>query len=243
MYKSSSCENINNKNLNNFLRLLNSMSYSHLLIFGDINCSTIDCVNMTTNRGPGDINYEFLETIRDCFLHQHITEPTRGRGDAKLSTLDVLFSNEEGMVTDVNVAPPLGKSDHSVINFKFNGYHANSNCDKTRYKYDKADYVNMKKYLNIDWDMLLTDLSVEDQWTIFESKIHDEVDTWIPKVKVKVDNVYKNSNNVCPLGMKAQSKNNKKQKLWNKLRAKPDEIIRKEYNRIRNEIRRLSRKL
>jgi len=67
------------------------------------------------------------------------------------------------MVTDVNIEPPLGKSDHSVINFKFNGYLANSNCDKTRYKYDKADYVNMKKYLDIDWDMLLTDLNVEDQ--------------------------------------------------------------------------------
>lgn len=42
--------------------------------------------------------------------------------------------------------------------------------------------------------MLLTDLNVEDQWTIFESKIHDAVDAWIPKVKVKMDNVNKNSN-------------------------------------------------
>ena len=150
VYRSPSCENINNENLNNFLKLLNSMDYSHLLIFGDMNFPNIDWVNITTDRGPGDIKYEFLETIRDCFLHQNITEPTRGRGDAKPSTIDLLFSNEEGMVTDVNIEPPLGKSDHSVINFKFNGYLANSNCDKTRYKYDKADYVNMKKYLDID---------------------------------------------------------------------------------------------
>ena len=44
------------------------------------------------------------------------------------------------------------------------------------------------------------------------------------------------------LGRKAQSKVKRKQRLWNKLRANPDEITRKEYNRIRNQIRRLSRK-
>ena len=80
-----------------------------------MNFLNIDWVNITTDRGPGDINYGFLETIRDCFLYQHITEPTRGRGDAKPSTIDLLFSNEEGMVTDVYIEPPLGKNYRLII--------------------------------------------------------------------------------------------------------------------------------
>jgi hypothetical protein len=44
------------------------------------------------------------------------------------------------------------------------------------------------------------------------------------------------------LGRKARSKVKRKQRLWNKLRANPDKITKKEYNRIRNQIRRLSGK-
>jgi hypothetical protein len=51
--------------------------------------------------------------IRDCFLDQHISEPTRGRGETKPSTIDLLFSNEEGKVDNIDISPPLGTSDHS----------------------------------------------------------------------------------------------------------------------------------
>jgi hypothetical protein len=62
------------------------MSYSHLLLFGDMNFPHIDWNNISTDKGAGDCNYEFLESIRDCFLDQHIYEPTRGRGETKPST-------------------------------------------------------------------------------------------------------------------------------------------------------------
>ena len=63
-----------------------------------MNFTNIHLVDIKTDKGPGHVSYEFLEAIRDCFLHQHIIEPTRGRGDARPTTLDLLFSNEEGVV-------------------------------------------------------------------------------------------------------------------------------------------------
>jgi hypothetical protein len=44
-----------------------SYSYSHLLLFRDMNFPHIDWNNISTDKGADDCNYEFLESIRDCF--------------------------------------------------------------------------------------------------------------------------------------------------------------------------------
>jgi len=36
-------------------------------------------------------------------IQGRISEPTRGRGEAKPSTIDLLFSNEEGMVDNIDI--------------------------------------------------------------------------------------------------------------------------------------------
>ena len=55
------------------------------------------------------------------------------------------------MISGINLDSPLGKSNHSVIMFTFNFYVIGSGAPKTRYKYDKGDYVNMNEFLKIDW--------------------------------------------------------------------------------------------
>ena len=65
-----------------------------------------------------DLNHQFIECIRDCFYFQHITEATRQRGSDTPSTLDLLFTNEEHMIDELNIEAPLGNSDHSILKFK-----------------------------------------------------------------------------------------------------------------------------
>ena len=122
--------------------------------------------------------------IRDCFLDQHISEPTRGRGETKPSTIDLLFSKEEGMVDNIDISPPLGKSDHSLISFVFIIYVENQNTSKIRYKYDKADFESMRDILNIDWRTILLNKNIDEQWTVFVSKINDAIDKCVPKDKI-----------------------------------------------------------
>jgi hypothetical protein len=176
VYRSPSSSDENNSNFYELLKKLSRSKYSHLLIFGDMNYPFIDWVSTSSEKGPGDVNYEFLETIRDCYLHQHILEPTRGRGEAKPTTIDLLFSNEEGMVDNIEIQPPLGKSDHSVITFDFRGYVENQNKNKVRYKYDKADYKEMHKILDIDWKKLLSDKCIDEQWSLFTSRLSEAVE-------------------------------------------------------------------
>ena len=56
--------------------------------------------------------YRFIEAIRDTYMHQHVLEPTRGRDNPTL--LDLIFTNEEGIIERIEHKSPLGKSDHGT---------------------------------------------------------------------------------------------------------------------------------
>ncbi len=51
------------------------------------------------------------------FLYQHITEYTHYRKGQNPRLLDLILTNEEGMVNDMQYVPPLGKSDHVCVIF------------------------------------------------------------------------------------------------------------------------------
>ena len=92
----------------------------HCLVFGDFNFSNINWYNSSS---PGEsCEYEFQETIRDCYWWQHMLEPTHGRGTDTPSLLDLVFSNEARMRSDICTEAPLDESDHTTITFTFNGY-------------------------------------------------------------------------------------------------------------------------
>jgi len=54
----------------------------------------------------------FLQCVKDNFLTQLVSEPTRGS-----ALLDLLFTHREGLVGDVVVRGCLGLSDHEMIGF------------------------------------------------------------------------------------------------------------------------------
>ena len=47
---------------------------------------------------------------------------TRFRVNQQPSVLDLIMSNEEDMVVDLEFLSPLGASDHKVLTFQFNCY-------------------------------------------------------------------------------------------------------------------------
>ena len=69
----------NNTKLNNLLRSISRKKYSHYCILGDFNYRYINWQTWTTPHNEGSKEAKFIETIRDCFLHQHIHESTRRR--------------------------------------------------------------------------------------------------------------------------------------------------------------------
>ena len=90
---------------------------------GDLNMKNIHWETLTTEgNSTTDLSFRFIECLRDCYQYQQVQEPTRQRGTDNPTTLNGLLTNEENMITDLDIAAPLGKSDHLTIKFTFKCY-------------------------------------------------------------------------------------------------------------------------
>ena len=85
---------VNNENLNKLLTLAFSKGYSHQCLVGDFNFKDINWVSWTTSRNDESKEFKFIETVRDCYLHQHNEEVSRRRGNDEPSNIDLIFTDE-----------------------------------------------------------------------------------------------------------------------------------------------------
>ena len=115
---SASGTETNNENLLVLMEEVSSKKYGHKLYMGDFNLPNIDW-RLLDAKGDGDtLENNFLDCVQNALLFQNVLEPTRWRGDVTPHVLDLVFTNEENMVEDVQYLGPLGKSDHCVLLFK-----------------------------------------------------------------------------------------------------------------------------
>ena len=122
---------------------------------GDFNFSDINWSDMTTTANEQHSTTIFIESIRDSYLFQHVTEPTRIRENNEPSLLDLIFINEEEMVSDLQYDSSSGKSDHVVLSFKFNCYSSTNHEDNkhARQNFFQGDYQSIISQLEqINWD-------------------------------------------------------------------------------------------
>ena len=182
---------------------------------------------------------KFIETVRDCYFSQHVNKPTRGRIDHEPHILDLILSNEEGMVTDIEYCSPIGKSDHSLINFNFNCYIQQENTERTKYYYDKADLPGMKRELqDTDWVNMLEGLDVNEQWKVFKEKLQYIQDKFVPQRKQRSIKDRKGKINV---DQKTLQTIRKKHRCWARYMETRDGEKYKEYCRVRNKVKSLTR--
>jgi hypothetical protein len=96
---------------------------------------------------------KFLETVRDTYLYQRVREATRYRSDNQHSLLDLVFTNEEGIIESMVHNSPIGNSDHEVLEFKFQfGTNVNKTPIQQRLLFFKGNYEAInKKLTDIEW--------------------------------------------------------------------------------------------
>ena len=82
--------------------------YSQVCVTGDFNYRDINWDLMVGNREAE----EFLQVIQDNFLKQLVLEPTRVN-----NILDLILTNREEAISQVEIGGKLGNSDHSEIRF------------------------------------------------------------------------------------------------------------------------------
>ena len=122
------------------------MKKSHLIIAGDFNLKGINWEIDFAEDKQHHLQ-EFINVLHDNFLYQHARQPTHHRLGENSNILDVVFSNEEGLVSPIEHYSGLGKSDHECLVF-------NVICNKqlitnnsTRRNIFKANFTEIEKHL------------------------------------------------------------------------------------------------
>jgi hypothetical protein len=98
VYRSPNIFRDDDEQLNDMIIQASNFKVSHKLIMGDFNHPEIDWRNETCQQAQDHPATLFLEAIKDTFFYQHSIEPTHFRPGQRTNTLDLIFTNEEGMV-------------------------------------------------------------------------------------------------------------------------------------------------
>ena len=126
-------------------KAIREVSKGECVIMGDFNHGHIQLESLESAGGD---DHQFLLLTQDCFLTQHVLEPTRGG-----NVLDLILSSQNELV---KVHEPLGSSDHNQIHFNIKVQTENTCKKQWRRNFNKGKYKEMRTYLaNIDWNNLL----------------------------------------------------------------------------------------
>ena len=166
----------------NLLKQVVDLKQSYLLIIGDFNLKEIEWAQGETSVGEEHLATLFLEAIRDTYLFQHVREPTRYRNDNIPSILDLILTNEEDMVCQIDYLPSLGSSDHVVLTFVFNCFINVTYNTFRKHKFFKPDYASMNQaLLDVNWNEELGVLTLNESWEYLAEKIVKYIGIYVSK--------------------------------------------------------------
>ena len=138
----------------------------------------------------------------------------------------------------------MGKSDHSILKFE-TPFKPPEPRTKIRVCYEKGDYEKLNSFLsNINWEEELNKFpsDVNKQWTFFRDKYLEAEREFIPRKKVFINGKLSKKLST-PYDKKTLQKIKKKCHIWSKKRKQlASEEENMMFNRLRNQVRSLTRK-
>ena len=208
---------------------------NRLLLLGDFNVPKIDWENKDLKQGARNIEINFLNTINDCYLHQHVREITRRNND-EASTLDLIFTGEEEDVKNISLLPPLGDSDHDIVIADYVCEWISKVEYKPRRMYHKGNYDRIIEELEkINWEAQFENKTVQECWDIFKAKLKALIEEFIPLTKHKDYNEPWMNGNLMRYWKK-------KYHAWKRFTENQSYQRYREYKRETNKFKKLTRK-
>ena len=118
--------------------------YRQIYVLGDFNYRNVDWELMIGNRE----SEEFLKIMQDNFLKQVVMEPTRGN-----NILDLIITNSDDTVEQVDVGGYLGNSDHREIRCKIKIERATRDKNVSKIPdFRRGNFQGLRRYLRgINW--------------------------------------------------------------------------------------------
>ncbi|KAK4806160.1 hypothetical protein QYF61_001083 [Mycteria americana] len=147
-----------------------------LVLVGDFNLPDVCWKYNTAERKQ---SRRFLERVADNFLTQLVSEPTR-----EGAPLDLLFTNREGLVSDVMVGGCLGQSDHEMIEFLIRGEAARGVGKTATLDFRRADFSLFRRLVDrVPWEAALMGKGVQEGWTFFKEEVLKAQERAVPRCR------------------------------------------------------------
>lgn len=129
--------------------IISATENNTVVVAGDFNYPTIKWpVNVDQSQsGSAEL---FANAFIDSNLYQLVNKPTRYRLGYEPSLLDLIMVNEESLVTDIVHKPPIGKSDHCVLEFSIqclSQLSGTTTSNRLRRYYQHVNYVKYNEDL------------------------------------------------------------------------------------------------
>ena len=238
IYRSpSSNGHLSIKNLIELLQASSSSAFSHIVVAGDVNMPQIDWVDSFSHASDGHYTHSFIEGLHECGLTQHVMNATRFRQGVSPSTLDIILSNEIGLIQNLVYLPPIGNSDHVVLQFDISCYVHSTEPSRVRLNYNKGNFHHLNEMIrDTKWDFAES-ANMEQHYVSFRDTLSQITTSCIPPAcpKNRRRNIY--------INREAMRLKKRKRKLWTVYVHSQDDISYARFVRCKNDLRRLTRTL
>ena len=78
---------------------------------------------ITSNHSDNHPDIQFVNTINESMLHQHVTKATRDRENQSSTLNNLILTTDPDLVSDIQHLGHLGASDHQCLKFQVNFQH------------------------------------------------------------------------------------------------------------------------
>ena len=174
----------------------------------------------------------FLRTVQDNFLSQHIDFATHSSGTQP----DIVLSSCPNLVLDVEKMPHLAKSDHSMVLVSIAGHFHSSTTMEDVPDWSKADLSLLREELTrVDFQEQMSNLNALQSWECVKNALWNAEVKCVPKKRRRIS---------CrPLWMQQNVMRiiRKKRRLWATYQKSKDYEEYKAYKKVEGETRRLVR--
>ena len=203
------------------------------VLCGDFNAPHVDWTSRTVE-ASAPLEDLLCEVSLDSGLDQLVKHPTRGG-----NILDLVFSNSNVSVDDVEVVDSIPGADHDAVHFSLAGKTppVSPTCRRTVYNFKKADFPKFRSIINnTHWDSIFITKDINSIWDKWKELFFAAADASIPKVFVKC------KKRTDWLTKETRSEIKKKRRLYRMMKRSKKERDVETYKRQSNKVRYLTRR-
>ena len=212
IYRSPSSTLDDDTKLHTILTNMSTQIAADMIIMGDFNHPEIDWESMTTEKNINHSSQHFIDAIRDTYLYQHVTQPTRYRHGQNPNLLDLILTSSEESVSNLEYHAGIGLSDHLVLSCTLTVEKNRLKEGIPRFNYNKGDYAAINDTLMvIDWSSKFIGMTTEKMWIYFSNELEGQMEKHIPKSVPK-----KNKRRKIWMTKEVTAKHRRKQRAWKK---------------------------